>query len=620
MPKGKLIFAFTAAAIFLLNAALLATFYSNEYSAWWQGLKSTSLVILIAAFGCISSYFILQKKHPGTAYPDIKTVITLFVYSFLISLLCVDLETYPEQFLLVGIGTASIICLLHACLGRISIILWSSFLFIQAVQWVGYHQLGLKFSASIIGEILHASRTEISNILTPANCAALLGAFVASFLLSVTQYKVLKKNNRFSLILLGFSCLFIFESSLLVIPYQHRLKCGLNERASCLPYPIQETISLASAGYIGSQQDAKLLLTLEKLKSPAASPSLSKVGEDVSGMVCIVHIGESVMADHLHFNGYPKQTTPWLSRQNNLISFPRCVSLYHITTTAVAGMLTDGARIEAVAETFDLVAPQLGNVGDLFAKHGYYTAMLVGENAIQQKNAETRYTFGEAMKTLTSNMDALMEAPGDPLKQVEQLLDVCNAHKERNVFIILNNEGSHGPFRVYDHANPAFTPTNPEAFYGAHPESEIEEFTNAYDNTIAYTDDCIRRIAEGLKGRPFVYIYISDHGEFLGRNDKYGRGWVFSYPTPQEGTRLYRQQPESLVGMFILPSNDWISLHPHFAQATEQLRKNRQITICHGHLFDTLLGMFGIQTEHYQAQWDISSPDVKPYRGTQPAQ
>ena len=80
-------------------------------------------------------------------------------------------------------------------------------------------------------------------------------------------------------------------------------------------------------------------------------------------------------------------------------------------------------------------------------------------------------------------------------------------------------------------------------------------------------DAYIQRIAEGLKGRPFVYIYVSDHGEFLGEDDKWGRTWIFSERDSVSGLQAYRRSAGSQVGMFILPSDEWLHLHPHFQRA-----------------------------------------------------
>ena len=516
------------------------------------------------------------------------------------------------------LGCFSFTCLLYALLGKFTILIWFPFLYIGSIQLVGNYRLGVRFSSSVIGEILHASESEISSFLTTYNIAGLIILFFFTLILCWWQHAVLKKHNRFHTASIGCLSLILFYFLLAFIPNNERISPPHRHKLHILPFPVQETIHVSKSGFDGSSQDVKLLMRVDNLISPAKAPSSSPVVKDNSGIVCILHIGESVSAERLVFNGYHRNTTPWLSKQKNLISFPRCVSLYHITTTAIIGLLSDGDRQEASRETFDLINPRLGNVADLFSKHGFYTAMLVGHNAIEQKRASTKYTFGEAMQSFTRNMNNLLESPGKPHLQAEQALALCREHEKQNCFLILNNEGSHGPFSCYDTEHPTFTPSDHTSFYSA-PQGADEGMNNAFDNTLVYTDDYIRKLLEGLKGRPYIYIYISDHGEFLGNDGLYGRTWIFAHSTPEEGIRQYRQRHEALVGMFIIPSDEWIALHPHFAQVAGQLRKNRQMTICQGHLFDTLLGMFGIQTEHYQPQWDLSSPEVKPYSGTQPA-
>lgn len=42
------------------------------------------------------------------------------------------------------------------------------------------------------------------------------------------------------------------------------------------------------------------------------------------------------------------------------------------------------------------------------------------------------------------------------------------------------------------------------------------------------------------------------------------------------------------------------------------------MTIGQGHLFHTILGLFGIKTEYYRQSFDLASPHAKPYDGPKP--
>ncbi|MBQ9835454.1 MAG: sulfatase-like hydrolase/transferase [Akkermansia sp.] len=616
LKKSSIYWYFISIGVVLIVSSIWTiSSYWSEWVYWWFGLKNLIATAFIFSVGGLLLYK-TRMRHLSWQLP-ISTWIPICLFSVLTSSLCIEFHQHLPQVLVIATGSLAFTLLLYTIAGRFSLIFWSTFLFLEIVQLASFYRLGVRISGGIIAEMMHASQAEIKSFATTENLMGLALAFLSAVGLSWWQHRTLRRFSRF--VIAGHGCFFmaLFCILLAFVPHHQRLCPKHLQYLQIYPYPIQETYHILKESSEEANQDVKLLLHIQNMPSPAELPSRSTVTPDNAGIVCILHIGESVRSDRLKFNGYHRNTTPWLSSQKNLISYPRCISLYHQTTTCIVGILTDGARKEAHRETFSLVSPGIGNIADLFSKHGYYTVLFAGYDAIYQKSIMTRYTFGDAMLALNKKTDCIQESKGSPMQQAQQVVDLCNAHANRNMFIVLNNEGSHGPFNMYDLEHPTFTPSNPEDFFTS-PHQDKEGINNAYDNTLVYTDACIKKIAEGLKGRPFIYIYVSDHGEYLGQNGKWGRTWIFAQHNPQEGIRAFRHTDAASVGMFYLPSDEWLALHPHFNKAAEQLRKNRLMTISHGHIFDTLLGIFGIETPHYKATWDCSSPLVEPYTGTQP--
>jgi lipid A ethanolaminephosphotransferase len=80
----------------------------------------------------------------------------------------------------------------------------------------------------------------------------------------------------------------------------------------------------------------------------------------------------------------------------------------------------------------------------------------------------------------------------------------------------------------------------PEAFKKFKPECATNtlqdctkaEVTNAYDNTIAYTDHFLGKVVDYLKDKqPHVQgamMYVADHGESLGENNIYLHGLPYA--------------------------------------------------------------------------------------------
>ena len=86
--------------------------------------------------------------------------------------------------------------------------------------------------------------------------------------------------------------------------------------------------------------------------------------------------------------------------------------------------------------------------------------------------------------------------------------------------------GSHGPayFLRYPEGFKKFGPSCRRAEFT---ECILEEIVNAYDNTIAYTDNFLAEtigVLDGQSRADTALIYVSDHGESLGDGGLYLHG------------------------------------------------------------------------------------------------
>ena len=193
----------------------------------------------------------------------------------------------------------------------------------------------------------------------------------------------------------------------------------------------------------------------------------------------------------------------------------------------------------------------------------------------------------------------------------EQIKQCLQNNNKQNLLLFINNEGSHLPFRMYNRDEPPFTPSAPIL----QPSSEHEESVrNAYDNTIHYTDSFIQRVLQALEGRPYVYLYVSDHGEYLG---DYGGTWGRARVGAEKG--FFHSTQAAAVAAFAICSPEFEALNPQFAQAVQQLKNSASMMIGHEHYFHTLLGLIGLQSPYYKPELDLCSPDAKPYSGPAPS-
>lgn len=491
--------------------------------------------------------------------------------------------------------TMGVIFLLWSLLRYWSLLFWVPFLAIEFLQFIGFHQYGSRINSLVLAETFEASREEAAAYLTPLNLClmvplVLLVAFFGWMLVRLFRHRTRLELANTGLLFCGLCALF----------------------ASCLRpggqtvnyyWPACEVPEIVCAVSEAFTINEATINQVEKLESPADKLSSISTLQGQEGVVFVLHIGESVRADRMSVNGYSRPTTPFLaSCGQHLINFPTCISAACDTCQAQIAILTDGRR--RIFDTTPGMQPTTGSVLDFFAKHDFTVYSFFG------RRCAAKLKYDRVVRILTRRSEARFNAPGYPWTSVDQMQSVlAEQGGQKNLLFFINNEGSHTPFNHYDAANPPFTPTVASF---QNPAAQAQEVNNAYDNTVHYTDEFFRRVAELLKGRPFVYLYISDHGEYLGHDNRWGRAFL------GENSTLYHAGDGCKVGMFVLYSPEFAALHPHFAKSLEQLRANSRMTVGHEHIFHTVLGLFGISSEYYAPALDLTTPAAQPYTGPQP--
>lgn len=512
-------------------------------------------------------------------------------------LLCNISARYVPLMLPVNIllGMASI-CLLWALLRRFSLIFWYPFFVFQLAQHAGYTQYGARINALVIAETLESSAEEAMGYLTGSNLFICVGILILSGVFCWAIVKVLRRERQ-RLPMLQASLIFTLGAGLYAtLPHPAVEKTDYY-------WPVSEAHHLYHVWAEAFFHNQATIHQAESLPSPALKGSALDTLTGDEGVVLVVHIGESVRADRMSINGYERDTTPWLRAQPRLINYPHCISAACDTCQAQLAILTNARR--DIYETDPQYQPTTGSVLDLFAANHFKVYSFFGN-----RNA-THLKYDLVVRLLTRCSEERFHAPGSPWTAVPQVADVLRREGDhQNTLIFINNEGSHTPFLHYDQLNPPFAPAG---IHFDNPATHAQEVNNAYDATVHYTDEFVHRLINLLQGRPWVYLYISDHGEYLGHDGIWGRGGL------GERQRDYHSTSGCRVGMFLLTSPEFEQLHPHFAQALQQLRHNSSLTVGHEHIFHTLLGLFGLRTPYYNPALDLASPAAQPYTGPCPS-
>jgi glucan phosphoethanolaminetransferase (alkaline phosphatase superfamily) len=279
-------------------------------------------------------------------------------------------------------------------------------------------------------------------------------------------------------------------------------------------------------------------------------------------------LGESLRADHLSFNGYERNTTPYLS-QEDIISFPNIYSEYTYTDISLSHILTRADSLDS-----DLAYKERSFI-DLFKHCGYYTTWL----ANQQPNKSYLYFMNECDTMISFNINKSSYVfdkwtDGDLLPPFETFIE----KKGQNQFIVMHTIGSHWYYN--SHFPDEFQKYNPVVKSRIVSSNTLEEMINSYDNTILYTDYFVFEVINRLRDKNAILFYLSDHGEALGENGK----WLHADDAP----------PMHNPACWVWMSPQYKNENP---EKYEILQNNKEKRYRSGFLFHTITEAAGIQSD-----------------------
>ncbi len=590
------------------NDSLFHNHFANP-----QRLGMLAGALLSTLAGCA----IVAKLRCIPLLPNSGRIWALFGLASLFSHLGnVSLYRADTLLLISAFSALGTMCILWTLLNRISLLFWIPFMLFEMVQTATYFQYGTTINNELVlAEVMEASRDEILSYMTPANICITILCLLVSCGLAHLLSRCMRGVGRMPLCILGIISLLIAGSAMSLSSPQKRNADNM--------WPMFELRMLPTNISTARTFNAEILDYVSSLPSPADKPSSISTLKENDGVVLILHVGESIRADRLGLNGYRnrgRSTTPWLDslNGNRLINFSNCISSSYSTGYSLITILTDARRAIRASEgmvdgqqrkhsgLIDSAEPmslaKAGSVMDLFSANLFTTYSFMGRIIGQDLRHDK--VIRELSKTSRERYFAAT-LPQDVLPHMGKVLD---ALPRENLFFFINNEGNHVPFCYYDEDKAPFLPSRP---IFSNPAAHAEGLNNAYDNSTHYTDEFIRKVAEKLQGRPFLYLYVSDHGEYLGHDGLWGRGGA--------GSR-YQETTACRVGMFIITSPEFEALHPHFAAGVRNLRAHADMTVGHEHIYHTLLGLIGISSPYYDARLDLSGDSPEPYTGPQPTQ
>jgi glucan phosphoethanolaminetransferase (alkaline phosphatase superfamily) len=227
--------------------------------------------------------------------------------------------------------------------------------------------------------------------------------------------------------------------------------------------------------------------------------------------IYVLVIGESSRYDKWQLNGYQKQTTPHLSKRQDIVSYENFYTQSNSSRESIPVMLT---RKKASDKRFGFheksIIDAFNNLD--FKTAWFSTQMTFGEFdtpiSIHAKEAANLKYFNNSNYNSDGVYDEVL------LKPFQQLID--SIKKPEKHFIVIHTLGSH--FN-YSHRYPenfdVFQPSVKNQPFNLHDKTQIEKIRNSYDNSILYTDFILNELLNIINNKKEAIswlIYVSDHG------------------------------------------------------------------------------------------------------------
>ena len=300
--------------------------------------------------------------------------------------------------------------------------------------------------------------------------------------------------------------------------------------------------------------------------------------------VILLVIGETTRAANMELYGYPRPTTPLLSRQEGLLVFPDMLTQGNATQRIVPMILST-----ASAEDFGVIYERK-SVTTAFKECGFTTFFL--SNQVPDR-AFIDYFAAEAdsmvrLRDLIPQSEHPYDTEGIPF--IADFIDRTSGP----LFIVYHTYGAHFEYaQRYPEEAACFTPYKA----GALRYKERPLFVNAYDNAICNVDRTLAGLIRVLD-RPDLcssMLYLSDHGEDLMDDER--KMFLHCSPVP-----TYYQVH--------IPFLAWTSagFRQTYPEAQAALEANRTKPVSTRSVFHTLLSMADIRSPYLADSLSVASP------------
>ena len=220
--------------------------------------------------------------------------------------------------------------------------------------------------------------------------------------------------------------------------------------------------------------------------------------------IYVLVVGETSRAMEWSLYGYERPTTPRMAATEGLVYFRDAVTQSNNTHKSVPIILSP-----ACAEEYDVLY-RTKSIVTAFKEAGFHTLVIANQKL-------TTSMIGSYYREADHFIDLSAIPTGSMLTshhdgEIIPFLREQLAQTRGNLFVVLHTYGSH--FNYKERYPESFRHYIPDKVEGIRPAYR-EQLRNAYDNSIAYTDQVLGEVVELLRQQEAcsAMLYLSDHGE-----------------------------------------------------------------------------------------------------------
>ena len=315
----------------------------------------------------------------------------------------------------------------------------------------------------------------------------------------------------------------------------------------------------------------------------------------------IVVIGESYIREHAALYGYPLQTTPFLSheqQEGRLFVFTDMVSPYNQTTRVIRNLLSCNSL--GHHEDWSSAPPFTA----IYKKNGYHVTMY--DN---QKNFDMGFVFAYSLNTYLYHpqiMKACYHETNDSTFEFDgQMVDDYQKRQTPSAkrLVLFHLLGQHVGFEYRYPKNFAYFNEDSLSFR-KEPwlTKDMREDIVHYDNATRYNDHVLQQIISLYDQQNTIVVYLSDHGEEVydyrensGRDD-WGMG-----SDPRQVLRW-----QYMVPFVVWCSDKYAATHPDIIK---QLQNATSRPAMLDNVCQLLFHLSDLKTPYYNKTRDVLSSD-----------